>query len=219
MVLQSSGVPIKFSDLKTEFGGINRISFNDYYSDSSTRYTVYINTIPIKNSPISLFSFYGKAKFTVNGALNDSYIVNRNNLGYGQWFTGAQLLFASCIYGTKNNINTNYSYISGFKNGSYTIRFRGSISTFIARFFISKNYAPVNFSSSSIMDTVISATTPNSLYILAYTSSYALKTCDISVTVNLTTTDYIRCGLWNSTTARVETNKNYVDITLNYFIF
>ena len=39
MVLQSSG-PIKFSDIQSEFGGSNPISFSEYYKDGSSGYVV-----------------------------------------------------------------------------------------------------------------------------------------------------------------------------------
>lgn len=52
MVLQSIG-EISFSDLQTEFGGVNPIEIIEYYQNSSTGYTTNVSGIPNINTPNS----------------------------------------------------------------------------------------------------------------------------------------------------------------------
>jgi hypothetical protein len=55
MVLQNTG-PIKFTEIQTEFGGVNPISLSEYYSDST--YASNVPNIPTSYNRISLSMFY-----------------------------------------------------------------------------------------------------------------------------------------------------------------
>jgi hypothetical protein len=60
MTIQSSGA-ISFSDLQTEFGGSNPISFSEYYYDAEPRLTTRNNlAVPYEGSQIDLSDFYDK---------------------------------------------------------------------------------------------------------------------------------------------------------------
>ncbi len=61
MVLQASGA-ISFTNVQTEFGGVNPIGINEYYANSVTGYTTGVSGIPNTGVSISLNQFYGKAK-------------------------------------------------------------------------------------------------------------------------------------------------------------
>lgn len=71
MTLQASGNPISFSDIQTEFGGVNPISLSEYYAGQG-----YVpngtGTIAILPNPISLSMFYGTSKLILafNSAAN-----------------------------------------------------------------------------------------------------------------------------------------------------
>ena len=100
MVLQSSG-PIKFSDIQSEFGGSNPISFSEYYKDGSSGYVV----------------ADGISDELVNTHTPGSSVTSTNS-DYSAIDSGP-------IYGVENN---SYSYVA-FKNkagnsvSNYTVTF------------------------------------------------------------------------------------------------
>jgi hypothetical protein len=85
MVLQSTG-PIKLSDIQTEFGGINPIVMNEYFSDIS--YALGVSGIPASGNPLNVGSFRGKAR-SVSSTSNNTYYSDLTRLN-GSSFTIVQ---------------------------------------------------------------------------------------------------------------------------------
>ena len=56
---------ISFSDIQTEFGGVNPIEINEYYQNSTSTYTSGVAGIPNINATISLDMFYNKSKIPI----------------------------------------------------------------------------------------------------------------------------------------------------------
>lgn len=100
MVLQSSG-PIKFSEIQSEFGGTNPISFSEYYKDGSSGYVV----------------TEGISDEVVNVVTPNSSVTSTNS--------DNSAIDSGAIYGLENN---SYSYMA-FKNkagnsvSNYTLTF------------------------------------------------------------------------------------------------
>lgn len=63
MPLQSNGL-IRFSDIKTEFGGSNPVFLSEYYNNSPTGYVSNVSGIA-SNGNILMSSFFGKQKITI----------------------------------------------------------------------------------------------------------------------------------------------------------
>lgn len=61
MVLQSNGT-ISFSEIQTEFGGTNPISFSEYYTDNSSGYTTGAPGLVSTGNPLTISNFYSKSK-------------------------------------------------------------------------------------------------------------------------------------------------------------
>ena len=83
MVLQSPGIPIKFSEIQAEFGGTNPIKLSEYYFNSVG--ANYINTNRVSTIPINTRSFYEKQKIpivTANGTYQPVPILINNFIYY-----------------------------------------------------------------------------------------------------------------------------------------
>ena len=135
MVLQSSGA-IFFSDLQTEFGGSNPISFDEYYLNSASGYMSGVSGIPNIGSAISLNQFYGKSKITVP----ETYRVSGNISGNMSTTGGTQIgltgtddgsasvgtigfpfYFFGTDHGSNNTINWNTNQVLQFGTSVTTI--------------------------------------------------------------------------------------------------
>ena len=63
MVLPATGNTISFSDIQTEFGGVNPITISEYYNNNSSNYVVNIASIPSTfGQTLSMSFFNGKSK-------------------------------------------------------------------------------------------------------------------------------------------------------------
>ena len=62
MPTPSIGLPISFSDIQTEFGGINPIEIDEYYQNAVPGYTTGVIEIPNIGALISMNMFYDKSK-------------------------------------------------------------------------------------------------------------------------------------------------------------
>lgn len=61
MVLPSTG-KISFSQLQTEFGGTNAISFSEYYRDKANKYAYAVTASPLTGNVIRMSNFRGVSK-------------------------------------------------------------------------------------------------------------------------------------------------------------
>ena len=83
MVLQSPGIPIKFSEIQAEFGGTNPIKLSEYYFNSVG--ANYINTNRVSTISINTRSFYEKQKIPIviaNGTYQPVPILINNFIYY-----------------------------------------------------------------------------------------------------------------------------------------
>lgn len=58
---------ISFSEIQTEFGGTNPISFSEYYTNANPSYTNGVSGLPANGNAININAFKGKAKPTGGG--------------------------------------------------------------------------------------------------------------------------------------------------------
>jgi len=92
MALPATGA-IKFTQMQTVFGGVNPISFSEYYLNATTGYTSGTAGIPNTGTKISLSNFYGKSKATgvptpVQTNFVGTYVLSGNGSTYYEWVTG-----------------------------------------------------------------------------------------------------------------------------------
>lgn len=99
---------ISFSEIQTEFGGTNPVSFSEYYTNANPSYTNGISGLPTIGNAINIGNFKGKAK--VSGG-NGLYNFNSHT------FTNAG---ASGRYGpTLAQLQESYSYATWTQNTNY----------------------------------------------------------------------------------------------------
>lgn len=58
---------ISFSEIQTEFGGTNPVSFSEYYTNANPSYTNGISGLPTIGNAINIGNFKGKAKQAISG--------------------------------------------------------------------------------------------------------------------------------------------------------
>lgn len=97
MPLQSTGA-ISFSDIQTEFGGVNPIEIDEYYQNSVTTYTSGVAGIPNTSVAISLNMFYSKSK--LNNEPVQSIVA-----GTDVYLRGKYILIGCNQYGTLGGYN------------------------------------------------------------------------------------------------------------------
>lgn len=120
--------PLKFSDIQNIFGGVNPISFSEYYTDSSSGYTTGNPNLVARGNKLKLRNFYNVSKIVdtsspklyFNPSISNSYSgtgTTINNIGLIGNTTGT--------IGTLNNISFNNSIANGVFdfNGSSSINF------------------------------------------------------------------------------------------------
>jgi len=113
MVLISNGI-IKFSDIQTEFGGVNPIYISEYYLNSPTKYTSNTAGIPNSNAIINVSFFKGKAKFSPDGLPTTSL--------YARYSANGPFTL------NVNNFITQWNDISGNNRHITSTYFRGNVS-------------------------------------------------------------------------------------------
>ena len=114
-----SGLPISFSDIENEFGGVGTtgITISEYYQNANPSYTSGVAGIPNAGAAISIDMFYGKSKPAAPPSSYPPPAVQTNQAalgtfyGYGnsslEWITGASGTNLTRSGGsTFNNIGT-----------------------------------------------------------------------------------------------------------------
>lgn len=71
---------IKFSDIQNNYGGINPISFSEYYANSTNISNLNTSNIPLSNNPININVFRG---LKVDSNLQNINTVSENNITFG----------------------------------------------------------------------------------------------------------------------------------------
>jgi|688.fasta_scaffold105933_2 hypothetical protein len=112
MVLTENGI-IKFSDIQSEFGGINPIYISEYYLNSATGYTGGTAGIPNSNSMINISFFKGKEKIIV--------VLPTSSL-YARYSAEGPFTFNA------NNFISQWNDISGNNRHITSAYFRGNVS-------------------------------------------------------------------------------------------
>jgi hypothetical protein len=130
MVMPLVNNPISFSDLQTEFGGNDPISFSEYYKDAGTGYTTnVVGSIPNTGTLISLNQFYGLTQYVPPAsypppAVQTTYVSapwGFGNTSY-EWLTGASGTNLTRIGGsTFNHIGTYARSRTNFVNNQSLI--------------------------------------------------------------------------------------------------
>ena len=131
MPVVASG-PISFSDIQTEFGGLDPISIDEYYQNANPSYTSGVAGIPNAGAIISIDMFYGKSKPAPPSSSYPPPAVesSRANLGnpwpFGntsyEWLTGVSGTNLTRAGGTTfNNIGTYGRYRGGDANNQNLI--------------------------------------------------------------------------------------------------
>ncbi len=118
--------PISFSDLQTEFGGNDPISFSEYYKDAGTGYTTNVVGVPNTGTLISLGLFVGLKKYVppfptpvATTYVNAPWVFGQT--GY-EWLTGASGINITRTGGTTfNNIGTYVRNRTNFVNNNNLI--------------------------------------------------------------------------------------------------
>jgi len=133
MPIVASG-PVSFSDIQTEFGGVNPIGIDEYYQNANPSYTSGVTGIPNTGSAISINMFYGKSKpvvSSVNYMLSGNVGGNMNESGgsrmgidgiddgfAGIGTIGFPFFWFGVDYGSSNNIQWTTNNVMTFGGGS-----------------------------------------------------------------------------------------------------
>lgn len=109
MVLQNLGTLLRFSQIQTEMGGSNPISFSEYYGNATTSFTRGIVNFPRVSERLSASSFYSKAK-QQNGLffkISSGYFNENVNFFTSPTTTGRSNSFSNIATATNNNLTVN----------------------------------------------------------------------------------------------------------------
>lgn len=125
MVLQSSGA-ISFSQIQSEFGGVNPVSISEYYLNSPTGYSSTASGIPNIGTAIKTSHFFGKQKIIIVIPTPTS---TNFSIPLYQWITSGGYADTSIVSGCSGS-NLSRNNVSTFNNiGTLQVIFRSSANT------------------------------------------------------------------------------------------